>query len=132
MKVIHGRETDAPSIKQSDGFTGEVWADPVLRGAEGASVHTVFFAPGARTHWHRHSHGQILHITGGSGVVVTRDEAVEVRAGDTVWSPPGAEHWHGAGEDGYLIHTAISLGEHTWLDPVTDEEYKHRLDPGNR
>jgi hypothetical protein len=29
----------------------------------------------------------------------------------------------GADESTYLMHTAISLGGHHWLEPVTDEEY---------
>ena len=43
--------------------------------------------------------------------------------GDVVWIPPGEEHWHGAAPDSYMIHLAISLGGHDWLDPVTDGEY---------
>jgi len=40
-----------------------------------------------------------------------------------VWIPPGEEHWHGAAPDSYMLHLAISLGGHDWLDPVTDDEY---------
>jgi quercetin dioxygenase-like cupin family protein len=46
-----------------------------------------------------------------------------VKAGDVVFFQPGEEHWHGAGNASYLLHLAISLGGHAWLDPVTDEEY---------
>lgn len=127
MKVNRGREAGTGSSRQSEGFTGDVWADPVLTGTEVAAVNTVFFAPAARTHWHRHEGGQILQITAGSGLVVTRDGAAEVRAGDVVWCPPGEEHWHGAGESGYLIHAAISVGDHEWLEPVTDADYHQQL-----
>jgi 3-hydroxyisobutyrate dehydrogenase len=126
LKVNRGREADTRSTRQLEGFTGEVWADPVLVGVNGVGVNNVFFAPRARTHWHRHDGGQILCITAGSGRVVTRDEGVLVRAGDVVWTPPGEEHWHGADEDGYLVHMAVSLGKHEWLTPVTDDEYEER------
>lgn len=123
MQIKQGR-AGAPSIRQGATFTGEVFADPVLTDAEGATMHTVFFAPRARTFWHRHDAGQILQVTGGSGWVAARDGAVSpIRAGDVVWIEPGEEHWHGAGEDSYLIHVAISLGGHDWLDEVTDEQY---------
>jgi quercetin dioxygenase-like cupin family protein len=130
MKVNRGRQAPAHSIRQSEGFTGEVWADPVLTGEDAVAVNTVFFAPGGRTHWHRHDDGQILQVTAGSGIVATREESVAVRAGDVVWSPPGEEHWHGADEDHYLVHTAISLGAHAWLAPVTETEYELRSRAG--
>jgi len=44
--------------------------------------------------------------------------------GDVVWIPPGEEHWHGAAPGSYMLHTAISLGDADWLEPVTDEEYE--------
>ena len=39
-----------------------------------------------------------------------------------MWTEPGEEHWHGADQGSYMIHTAVSLGVPEWLDPVTDEE----------
>ncbi len=124
MKINHGRVAGALSIRQGETFTGDVWADPVLTGVEGVSVHNVFFAPQARTYWHRHDRGQILYVTSGSGRVFSRDGGgARVRAGDVVWIEPHEEHWHGADEGSYVVHIAISLGGHAWLDPVTDEEY---------
>jgi quercetin dioxygenase-like cupin family protein len=41
-----------------------------------------------------------------------------------VWIPPGEEHWHGAERESYLLHTAVSLGETEWLEPVSDEDYE--------
>lgn len=124
MFLNRGRATNTESIHQSDNFTGEVWADPVLVGVEGVSVHNVFFAPKARTFWHRHDAGQILYVTSGSGIVVSRESGpVSVRAGDVVWTDPGEEHWHGAAPGTYLVHLAVSLGGHEWLSPVTEDEY---------
>jgi quercetin dioxygenase-like cupin family protein len=45
-------------------------------------VSLVRFTPGARTSWHSHAVGQSLHVTDGTGLVVTRD-------GDgTTWLEP--------------------------------------------
>jgi quercetin dioxygenase-like cupin family protein len=46
-----------------------------------------------------------------------------IRAGDTVWCPPGERHWHGAAPDSVMIHTAISLGTTQWAEEVDDSEY---------
>jgi len=40
-----------------------------------------------------------------------------------VYSPPGEEHWHGAAPDAYLGQINISMGDTTWLEAVTPEEY---------
>lgn len=119
-------------------FTGDVWIDQLYRGDEPsrARVNTVRFTPGARTAWHSHAVGQALHVTEGVGLVVTRDGSVIVmRPGDTVHTPPGEWHWHGAVEDRLMSHLAIwegtgatdtdtaSTPETVWGDRVTDEEY---------
>ena len=125
MKVNHGRETDAVAENRTETFTGTVWADPVLAGVPDVTVNTVVFMPGGRTHWHTHDAGQILLVTHGCGYVQTRaGEGSWVSPGDVVHFPPGEEHWHGAGPDTYLVHTAISLGGHEWLDEVTDEDFR--------
>ena len=83
---------------------------------------------GARTHWHTHPLGQTLHVLSGSGRFQTWGEPVrEIRAGDTVWIPPGEKHWHGAGPQTAMVHIAMHEAEGgthvTWLEPVTDEQY---------
>jgi quercetin dioxygenase-like cupin family protein len=124
MKINRGRELGSSSERRTGTFTGEVWGDPLLSGQEDVAINNIFFAPGGRTHWHRHDGAQILCVVGGRGHAWTRDgEGGEIRAGDIVYIPPNEEHWHGADQDAYLLHTAITLGGHEWLDPVTDEEY---------
>lgn len=124
MRVQQGREQDTQSTRETATFTGSVWADQVLPRADGAMVLTVVFARGARTHWHTHELGQVLFINHGRGYVQTRDgEGAWVRAGDVVHFAPDEEHWHGAGPDTYLVHTAVSMGATDWLVPVTDAEY---------
>lgn len=125
MKVSRGHEASAPSEARDRTFTGTVWADPVMAAVDGVRISTVFFPPGARTHWHRHERGQILLVTHGRGYVQVRDgEGTAVGPGDVVWFPAGEVHWHGALPTTYLTHTAISLGETEWLDEVEQGDYE--------
>jgi quercetin dioxygenase-like cupin family protein len=125
MKINRGREAGRASEQRTETFSGTVWADPVLTGVPGATVNTVVFSPAARTHWHHHDGGQILLVTHGRGYVQTREgDGDWIVAGDVVHFPPGEEHWHGAGPDSYLVHTAVSIGTTQWLTEVTDEEYQ--------
>src|SRR5262245_15096677 len=77
-------------------FTGDVWFDVIVRGEEPSRmrVNSVHFAPGARTAWHRHAVGQTLHVTEGVGLIQARDgEIIEIRPGNTIYTPPGQWHW---------------------------------------
>ena len=89
-------------------------------------VAKVRFAPGARTAWHSHARGQTLHITQGVAWVQSRGERkVVAQPGQTLYCPPGEEHWHGAAPDAFMVHTAIwEDDDATWGDHVTDEEYR--------
>jgi quercetin dioxygenase-like cupin family protein len=113
-------------------FTGDVYFNVIVRG-EGQSrirANHVRFAPGARTAWHSHSLGQTLHVTDGVGIVATRDEVIVMRAGDTVHTPPGEEHWHGALPDRFMVHLAMwEDDDATWGARVTDEEYTSAAAP---
>jgi len=64
----------------------------------------VRFSPGARTASHSHALGQALHVTEGLDVVQTRDgQVLTMHPGDTVVSPAGEGHWHGA-LDRFMTH----------------------------
>jgi quercetin dioxygenase-like cupin family protein len=114
-------------------FTGDVWLDVITRGEEPSRmrVNTVRFTPGARTAWHRHAVGQTLHVTDGVGLIQARGgKVIEIRPGDTIETPPGEWHWHGATPDYFMIHLAMWEGpgegqgpESEWGDHVTNEEY---------
>jgi quercetin dioxygenase-like cupin family protein len=124
MEHVRGRTDGQQSAVGTGTFTGRALLDPVLT-APGVRVNSVFFEPGARTHWHSHEDGQLLTATAGRGVVATRDGGhVMLQAGDTAWAPPGEVHWHGAAPGSFLAHTAVSLGETVWEQEVTEEEYK--------
>lgn len=114
-------------------FTGDVWLDPIAHPREKGQrmvVAKVRFAPGARTAWHSHVRGQTLHITSGVAWVQSRGEQKLVaHPGQTLYCPPGQEHWHGAASDSFMEHLAMldqgddPAASTTWLEHVTDQEY---------
>ena len=96
-------------------------------------VATVRFAPGARTAWHSHKHGQYLRVTQGVGRFGGRDgKIIEVHPGQTLYTPPGEEHWHAAAPGYFMEHIAmLQNGEDpatttTWGEHITDDEYNGR------
>lgn len=124
----------APTAKNPPAqFSGDVWVDMVAIPQETGqrmSVALVRFAPGAHTAWHSHERGQTLHITGGVALIGTRDGTV-IRAtpGQTVYTPPGEEHWHGATPSDFMEHLAMlengddPAATTTWLEHVADQDY---------
>ena len=121
----------------ADKFTGVVHFDVIAAGEAPSRlrVNAVHFSPGARTAWHCHANGQTLHVTEGLGVVQARGgELLVIRPGDTVHTPPGEWHWHGAAPEHFMTHLAMweSLAdgqdgpETSWGEHVTDEEYAPR------
>ena len=117
----------------ADRFTGDVWVDAIAEPKEGDQrmiVSRVRFAPGSRTAWHSHARGQTLHITEGVALIGTRDgTVVTARPGDTVSTPPGEEHWHGATPQDFMEHLAmLENGDDPatttlWLEHVDDGQY---------
>lgn len=94
-----------------------------------SSIGNVTFEPKARTNWHKHSGGQILLVTAGEGRYQEKGKPVRIlKKGDVVKIFPNIEHWHGAGPDGMFSHISIETNlphnETSWLEPVTNEEYK--------
>jgi len=122
--IIRHANTARVAPGKASQFTGIASGDSILPATDGVIINTVTFSPGARTHWHTHEHGQILHVQAGYGLICTAGLAPEpIRTGDWIWIPPGERHWHGAGPDSYLTHTAISLGATNWAEEVTAAEY---------
>jgi len=116
-------------------FTGDVHFDVIAKGETPSRlrVNIVRFAPGARTAWHRHANGQTLHVTDGVGLVQSRGgEVIVMKPGDTVYTPPGEWHWHGASAEDFMCHLAMWEGlgegqegpETEWAGHVTDAEYR--------
>lgn len=115
----------------ADRFHGTVWIDEIAVAPEPARMRafSVHFAPTARTAWHTHPNGQILHVLEGTGRVQRKDGPVEtITAGDTVHFDPGEWHWHGAAANAFMTHLAMQEADETrtdahWGDQVTEQEY---------
>jgi len=129
MEITRARPETRPG--PGEWFRGQVWVDTIATPPAPSRVRivSVHFAPGARTAWHRHPFGQVIHVTEGTGRVQRRGGPVEqVRAGDTVHFAAGEDHWHGAAPDAFMTHLAVhEVDEHgvnaEWGDHVSDEEY---------
>ncbi|MDX6392312.1 MAG: hypothetical protein QOJ73_3375 [Streptosporangiaceae bacterium] len=127
------RVKQQPTVKApAEMFTGDAWFDVIAAGQAPSRmrVNVVRFAPGARNAWHTHAVGQTVHVTEGIGRIQSRGgDVVEIRPGDTVHTPPGEWHWHGAAPDHFMTHLAMWEGpegggpETEWGDLVTDAEY---------
>jgi quercetin dioxygenase-like cupin family protein len=129
MQITRTRQTKPGP---ADWFTGSVWIDEIAAPPPPARLRaaSVHFAPGARTAWHTHPFGQVIHVTEGEGLVQRRGGPVEaITAGDTVHFEPGEDHWHGAAPEQFMTHVAMQeAGEDgvpvQWGEHVTDAEYR--------
>ena len=115
-------------------FAGDVWLDVVAAphtGDQRMTVAVVKFAPGARTAWHSHARGQYLRVTQGVARFGDRQgNIIEVHPGQTLYTPPGEEHFHAASGDTFMEHIAmLETGDDpatttTWLEHITDDDYR--------
>ncbi|HUS15561.1 MAG TPA: cupin domain-containing protein [Chloroflexia bacterium] len=128
MSIRFEHAGDLPAQPGSaDNFTGAVEVRMVAAGQGSAGVGRVTFHRGGRTHWHSHSGEQTLYFLEGQGRVCERGQGpVDATPGDITRIPAGAEHWHGAHPDEPrgMTHLSITFGTTTWLDPVSDDEYR--------
>jgi quercetin dioxygenase-like cupin family protein len=114
----------------ANAFTGDVWVKTLFRDtASGCVSSRVSFAPGARSHWHVHPDKQVVIVTNGSGYYQEKNKPLRVVSpGDVITVGAGVEHWHGANADiGFtqiVVNFHFEKGVVTWLNKVTDEEYK--------
>ena len=133
---IHKSFERPTKLANSDWFTGRVWQDTIVEAPKLARVRAlkVSFEPGARTAWHTHPLGQTLYVVNGTGLIGLRGEVPnEIHTGDTVWIPPGEEHWHGASPKHSMTHIAIQEAQNgqvaKWLEKVSDREYLTPTNP---
>ncbi len=96
------------------------------------TVSLVRFAPGAHTAWRSHALGQTLHITQGIALIGTRDGTIiEAHPSDTIYTPPGEEHWHGATPEDFMEHLTMldnadePAATTIWREHLTAQQY-HR------
>ena len=80
--------------------------------AEGWRVSRRYFEAGARTAWHRHPGGQILFVEKGRARVQERGGPLrELATGQTHYSAPNVDHWHGATPDSEFTQGALTHGD---------------------
>ncbi len=117
----------------TDWFTGNTWMEHLgtLSTPAPTKVIRVTFAPGARTAWHSHPQGQVLHILGGVARIGREGEPVrEAHAGDTVEILPGERHWHGAAPELVMVHLAVYAEDAdaglatVWEEQVGQRDYE--------
>jgi quercetin dioxygenase-like cupin family protein len=131
MKHIKPTTSKGPA----EWFTGDVYPTLVFVGEAPSKVRmaSVHFTPCARTAWHHHAVGQYLHVTEGTAFVQERGGKKEIlKPGETIYTAPGVEHWHGASPDSFMVHLAILEApavdngdpETVWGEHVTDAEYQ--------
>jgi len=118
-------------VASSNNFNGVVWLNRFTYPDDSLDciVSLVTFQPGVRTNWHIHQGGQILFVTQGIGFYQEKGKPGRViRKGDIIKCSPGVQHWHGASPGSEFAHLVVApdmeKGEVTWLQKVTDEEYR--------
>jgi len=120
MKVIKSSDRLTGDLRTPTGrFQGRAIQNPLVDASGPTREGFVHFEPGAHTHWHVHSGGQLLHILEGKARAQAWGEQVHsLNAGDTLVSPPGEKHWHGATADGPMMQLAITTGDVDWQEDV--------------
>ena len=127
--VNHVPSSDVPwGPAPGERFVGRALFGPMSEPPteDGLLVLAVDFAPGARTDWHHHPGGQVLHVTHGTGYV--RNKAgvtVRMSVGDTVTIAADEVHWHGATASAPMTHLSLtSHGVTVWTgEKVSDADY---------
>lgn len=73
----------------------------------------------------------MLRVTEGTARVGARDGTViEVHPGESLWTPPGEWHWHGAGPESFMTHLAMwesgdgLAPDAEWAERVSEEQYR--------
>ncbi|MBC2017621.1 cupin domain-containing protein [Listeria seeligeri] len=119
-----------PSGEKNDAFAkffvGQSYLKTLVAdSAINVGVGNVTFEPGCRNNWHIHHDGfQILLVTGGEGWYQEEGKTAQfLQAGDVVVTHDGIKHWHGATNDSWFEHIAITAGTPEWLEAVSDADY---------
>lgn len=124
---VHRSDISGTSRPPEQAFTGNVQISGYFRREAPSRLAgaTVAFAPGARTPWKVNPLGQTLVVTSGIGWAQGEGaEIVEIRAGDTIWCPPGERHWEGATLDQAMTYVAMHEGDVQLGEAVSDAEYR--------
>jgi len=113
----------ASSYAQQDDphFTGK----SVVMDGKDLSAARRSFEKGARSAWHTHDKGQLLLVEDGRMRTQKRGGPIkELGKGESDYTGPNVEHWHGATPTEALVQINVGFGGATnWLNKVTDAEY---------
>lgn len=107
-------------------FIGQSYLNTLISDPEiSVGVGNITFEPGCRNNWHIHHEGfQLLLVTGGEGWYQEEGKKAQfLKAGDVIVTHDGVKHWHGATNDSWFEHIAITSGTPEWLEPVSEEIY---------
>ena len=120
MRVIKSSDRLKGDLRTPTGrFHGRATQNLMVETNELTRESFVHFEPGAHTHWHVHAGGQLLQILEGKArAQAWGGEVHALSAGDTVVSPPGEKHWHGASDNGPMMQLAITSGVVDWQEDV--------------
>lgn len=93
--------------------------------ATGLTVSRRRFEASARSAWHYHDHGQLLFVEEGRARVQRRGQPLEeLGPGESDYTGPRVEHWHGAAPHQHFVQVAVGFGSGiTWLEKTTEEQY---------
>ncbi len=108
-------------------FIGQSYLQGLISDPEiNVGVANVTFEPDCRNNWHIHHEGfQLLLVTGGEGWYQEEGKSAQfLKAGDVIVTHDGVKHWHGAAQDSWFEHLAITAGTPEWLEPVNNEWYE--------
>ena len=112
-------------------FTGKVKVQPIASEISPSrnAIAYVTFEAGARSNWHNHDGGQTLVVTAGTAWTQEwNGKAYEAKPGEVIYCPPKVKHFHGASPNGHMTHVSVveNIGGKnvTWMEPVTDAQYK--------
>ena len=123
MRVIKADDRIAGDMQPPQGrFHGHALQSTLHQTAEETRASFVRFEPGAHTHWHTHSGGQVIHIIeGGARIQPWGEEVQSLSTGDTAVAPPGEKHWHGAAASGPMTQLAVTSGDVEWLEDANPQ-----------
>ena len=86
------------------------------------------FEPGAYSAWHYHTTGQLLFVQEGRARTQKRGQPMrEMGSGESDYTGPDVQHWHGAAPSEAFIQVAVRFGGETiWLEKTTAVQYEGR------
>ncbi|WP_278838830.1 cupin domain-containing protein [Ligilactobacillus saerimneri] len=116
-----------PNVAYAKYFSGQSYLQSIVAPDDMVDVNisSVSFEPACRNNWHIHHNGyQILIVTTGQGWYQEAGKPVRLlQSGDVVVIKAGVKHWHGATQNSWFTHLAVTKGTSEWLEPISDSDY---------